>query len=77
MDKISTKFSGLAQKLRAQAGQGGIQVSESPRQATKPGVGVSCPGTLMSPYKATGKLFVIPLCQRAPGRLKLRNNGPK
>ena len=34
-------------------------MSESPRQATKVGVGVSLSGTLMSPDKAIGKLFVI------------------
>ena len=72
MDKISTKFSGLniAQKLRAHAGRGGNQVSESPRPASRPGIGVShpsLPGTLISPDKAIGKWFVIPLCQRASG----------
>ena len=57
MDKISTKFSGLnmTQKLRAQPGQDGNQVSESPRPASRPGIRVSHPGTLMSYDKATGK----------------------
>ena len=68
MDKKSTKFSGLnmTQKLRAQAGRGGNQVSESPMPASRPGVAVShpCPpGTLMSPDRQVrGMSF-----QRAPG----------
>ena len=60
------KFSGLARKLHALAGRGGNQVSE--RDPGQPGVGVShpcLPDTLMSPDQATGKCFVIPLCQRA------------
>ena len=72
MDKISTKFSGLnmAQKLRAQTGRVGNQVSDSPRPASRPGVGISyrcLPGTPISPDKANGMWFVIPLCNRTSG----------
>ena len=69
MNKISRNFSDLnmAHQLPAQAGRGRNKVSESPRPASRTRLGASHPVTLMSPDKATGKWFVIPLYQRAPG----------
>ena len=62
------KFSGLAQKLQALAGRGTKcqRAPGQPRGGGGGGVSHPClPGMLMSPNKATGKWFVIPLCQRA------------